>query len=313
MRRNGPTKLLRLYLLPSFLGLLFLPMWSTRAQQKVAGGQTRASDATKPPREEGPGIQDNSFLLEEAYNQELGVVQHIQSFQRLWNSKDWVYAFTQEWPVDPRPRHQLSYTLVFLHSGQYPGSGGGVGDVALNYRYQLVGSGESRLAFAPRISALLPTGRARLGRGLGGAGIQTMMPFSLLLSKKLVTHWNLGATFVPTAHNAAGDSATTFGYTFGNSFVWLAHPRFNALLETVVNRSQTVTAPNRTEWSTTFLLNPGIRWAYNFKNGLQIVPGVSMPVGVGPSSGERGIFLYLSLEHPFRNTPKHNPRENSER
>jgi hypothetical protein len=27
-------------------------------------------------------------------------VQHIQNFQRFWNSKDWVYTFTQEWPVD---------------------------------------------------------------------------------------------------------------------------------------------------------------------------------------------------------------------
>ena len=46
-----------------------------------------------------PGIQDNSFLVEEAYNQEFGVVQHISSFTRFWDSKDWNYSFTQEWPV----------------------------------------------------------------------------------------------------------------------------------------------------------------------------------------------------------------------
>jgi hypothetical protein len=40
---------------------------------------------------------DNSFLIEEAYNQERGVIQHINSFARLWNSKDWAYTFTQEW------------------------------------------------------------------------------------------------------------------------------------------------------------------------------------------------------------------------
>jgi hypothetical protein len=311
VRRNCATKVL--WLCPLFLlGFLFSfsRASSAQAQQKVAVDESKTSRAAKTPREEAPGIQDNSFLVEEAYNQEFGVVQHIQTFQRLWNSKDWVYTFTQEWPVDPRPRHQLSYTLLFVHSGQFPGAGGGVGDVALNYRYQLVGNGESRIAFSPRISALLPTGPSRLGRGLGGAGVQTMMPVSLLLSKKLVTHWNLGATYIPTAHNAAGDCAATLGYNFGQSFVWLAHQRFNALLETVVSRSQTVTAPNRTEWSTTVLLNPGIRWAYNFKNGLQIVPGVSVPVGVGPSSGERGIFLYLSLEHPYRNVSKHHSGEN---
>lgn len=49
-----------------------------------------------------PGIQDNSFLVEEAYNQNFGVVQHISSFTRFWNSKDWNYSFTQEWPVPRR-------------------------------------------------------------------------------------------------------------------------------------------------------------------------------------------------------------------
>lgn len=137
-----------------------------------------------------------------------------------------------------------------------------------------------------------------------------MMPFSLVLGRKLVTHWNLGATYVHAAQNPLGDRAATFGYNFGQSFVWLARPRFNALLETVVSRNQTVTARGRTQWGTTILLNPGIRWAYNFKNGLQIVPGVATPIGLGPSGGERGIFLYLSLEHPYRNLEKQNSGKN---
>ena len=33
------------------------------------------------------GIQDNSFLIEESYNQDYGVVQHINNFERLWQSK----------------------------------------------------------------------------------------------------------------------------------------------------------------------------------------------------------------------------------
>src|SRR6478672_7003934 len=96
-----------------------------------------------------PGIQDNSFLVEEAYNQNFGVVQHISSFTRFWSSKDWNYSFTQEWPIPGDERHQLSYTLVAAHSGGFPGSGFGIGDVLLNYRYQLVGSGDTRLAFSP--------------------------------------------------------------------------------------------------------------------------------------------------------------------
>src|SRR5690348_7401763 len=196
-------------------------------------GQDESSVKTdkveEPNSEDTPAIQDNSFLVEEAYNQEFGVVQHIQTFQRLWNSKDWAYTFTQEWPVDPRPRHQLSYTLARLHSGEHPDSGAGFGDLVLNYRYQLLGGSKAKLAFSPRLSVIFPTGSTRQGRGVGSAGIQTMLPLSLVVTKKLVTHWNVGATVIPVAHNESGDKAATFGYNFGQSIVWLARPRLNLL------------------------------------------------------------------------------------
>lgn len=277
-------------------------------QQDIGQDESSLStgEVKDPNLEDTPAIQDNSFLVEEAYNQEFGVVQHIQTFQRLWNSKDWAYTFTQEWPVDASPRHQLSYTLVSLHSGEHPETSGGVGDFVLNYRYQVRGSGKSRVAFAPRVSVLLPAGDFRLGRGAGGTGIQTQLPVSLVLTKKLVAHWNAGATLIPHARNDSGARAATFGYNLGQSFVWLLHPRFNFLLETVFYRNEEVIAPRTTQWSSTLLLNPGFRWAYNLRSGFQIVPGFSVPIGIGPSSGERGIFVYLSLEHPYRKAFKGN-------
>jgi len=93
-------------------------------------------------------IQDNSFVIEEAYNQEDGVVQHISSFERLTNSHDWVYTQTDEWPLRTL-KHQLSVTLAGTHAGSFAGSGARWGDTALNYRYQLAGSGETKLAIAP--------------------------------------------------------------------------------------------------------------------------------------------------------------------
>jgi len=251
-----------------------------------------------------PGIQDNSFLVEEAYNQNFGVVQHISSFTRFWNSKDWNYTFTQEWPVPGDERHQLSYTLVALHSGGAPGSGAGIGDVMLNYRYQLVGSGEARVAFSPRLSLILPTGDSTQERGAGSFGVQTGLPLSVVLSQKLVSHWNLDATYFPRAQDVSGDRSSSAGYNLGQSFIWLVHTRFNVILETVFVRSQEVVGRDRTDWTNSLFLSPGIRWAYNFKNGLQIVPGIGVPLGVGPSAGERALFLYLSFEHPFRKLPK---------
>lgn len=242
-------------------------------------------------------IQDNSFLLEEAYNQEWGVVQHISGFQRLWDSRAWAYTFTQEWPINPAPRHQFSFTVPVADAGD----GFGLGDVGINWRYQLVGSGDTRLAVAPRLSLLLPTGSARHGRGSGGAGVQANLPVSFeVVRRKLVTHWNAGATVVPSAKNVAGEEAAAFGYNLGQSFIWLAHPRFNLMLETVWNSAEAVIAPDRTAKVKSLFVSPGFRWAHNFESGLQIVPGIAVPIGVGPSSGEKGIFVYLSFEHPFR-------------
>jgi len=256
------------------------------------------------PPTAAPGIQDNSFLVEEAYNQNFGVVQHISSFTRFFDSKDWNYTFTQEWPAPGDERHQLSYTLVALHAGAFPGSGVGIGDVFLNYRYQLVGSGETRVAFSPRLSLIFPTGDSTVGRGSGSFGLQTNLPLSVVLGRKLVSHWNAGATFFPHAQDASGDRAATAGYNFGQSFIWLTNARFNVMLETVFARSQTVVSSDHTEWTSSLFLSPGVRWAYNFKNGLQIVPGIGVPLGVGPSAGEKGVLLYLSFEHPFRKIPK---------
>ena len=264
------------------------------------GASGQSSRPPAPP--EPPGIQDNSFLIEEAYNQEEGVVQHISNFTRLWQSRSWAYTFTQEWPVDPHPRHQFSYTIPVVNPGDP--SAGGVGDVLLNYRYQLVGNGNAKVAFAPRLSVLLPTGDSRSGHGAGGAGVQLSLPLSVVMNRKLVTHWNVGTTIVPGARDPAGDRAATYGYNLGQSFIWRVHPRFNGMLETVWASSESVVAPGRTARQHSLFVSPGIRWAFNFPSGLQIVPGIGVPIGVGPSRGEKGIFLYLSFEHPFAKKKK---------
>ena len=58
-------------------------------------------------------------------------------------------------------------------------------------------------------------------------------------------------------------------------------------------------APGQTQRENSAFMSPGLRWAHNFESGLQIVPGVAVPVGVGKSRGEVGVIFYLSFEHPF--------------
>ncbi|MBC8002317.1 MAG: hypothetical protein H7X97_06985, partial [Opitutaceae bacterium] len=112
-----------------------------------------ASDTDRPARNVD-GIADNSFLVEEAYNQEAGVVQHI--FTALYEVSDqsqpdertWALAFTQEWPLFTQA-HQLSYTLPYEFVEADGQSSDGLGDVLLHYRYQAYFNPETLMAFSP--------------------------------------------------------------------------------------------------------------------------------------------------------------------
>ncbi|MGH7568439.1 MAG: transporter [Gemmatimonadales bacterium] len=243
-------------------------------------------------RKDAPAIADNSFLLEEAYNQEPGVVQHISAFLRPRGAGTWVYAFTQEWPLFGQTS-QLSFTVPVERAGRT-----GLRDIAVNYRYQLAGT-ETRVSVAPRLSVLLPTGDEAKGLGTGAAGLQVNLPVSVTLAPRVVTHWNAGATLTPDANSPLGDEATTTEYNLGASVIWLARSTFNVLVEVVWSRGETVTGPGATARAEALFVNPGVRWAHNFPSGLQIVPGIAFPIGVGQSRGEDALFLYLSFEHPF--------------
>jgi len=274
-----------------FLFFFIASFGAVRTQAQIISD----SEASATPA--GP-IQDNSFLIEEAYNQEDGVIQHISTFERLTNSRDWVYTQTDEWPLRTL-KHQLSVTLAATHAGSFAGSGAGWGDTAFNYRYQLVGSGETRLAIAPRLTVLVPTGNHVYGRGSGGPGLQTNLPISIQHSAHWVTHWNVGTTWIPRALDENHNAAETVGVNLGQSIVWLVKPRLNFLMETLWTSSEQVIGPQQTDRFQNLYLSPGVRWAYNLHRGLQIVPGAAMPIGIGPSAGEKGVLFYLSLEHPF--------------
>lgn len=241
----------------------------------------------------GP-IQDNSFLLEEAYNQEAGVIQHISAFNRSRETGAWTYSFTEEWPVGGQT-HQASVT--FNYADLRVPNGRGAGDTLLNYRWQAVGSGETPVAFAPRLSAVLPTGDAKVGLGTGSVGVDVNLPLSVALSDRFVSHVNLGGRYVPGASTELG-SATVASFTVGQSFIWLAHQNLNFMVEAVYSSTE-IDARDAHSRSESLTVNPGLRAAINI-GGLQVVPGIAVPIGVGPSHGDTGLFFYLSFEHPFR-------------
>jgi hypothetical protein len=249
------------------------------------------------PAERPEPIKDNSFLVEEAYNQEAGGVQHVSAFGKALRGQSWAYSFTQEWPM-PSQRHQVSLTLPVSHLDGVDAPRG-LGDVLLNYRWQALGVGGGAVSAAPRVSLVLPTGSARDGLGGGGAGVQTNLPLSVEHGDRLVTHWNAGFTWTPRAQDAAGATAAATSWAAAQSVVWLATPRVNVLVETAWSRSAAVAGADATVSSDQLFVAPGVRWSHDLPRGLQVVPGVAVPIGVGPSRGERSVFLYLSFEHPF--------------
>jgi hypothetical protein len=246
-------------------------------------------DTAKTP----PPISDNSFLVEEAYNQEAGVVQHISNYRRAPGGA-WIFTFTQEWPA-PSQRHQLSYTLPVMGAR---GAGSGLGDVLLNYRYQAMGKDEEPVWFSPRLSLLVPTGRVSSGRGAGGAGVQVNLPLSIDVSKRLVTHWNAGAT-LQRARAENGARGDTRGLNAAASAIWLLSPTLNLMLETAWDRTESLDETGTRAHEDNLVLLPGIRAAINLRSGMQIVPGIGVPMGL-LKGGTRDLFLYLSIEHAFR-------------
>ncbi len=74
------------------------------------------------------GVQDNLCLVEEAYNQEPGVVQHISCLRG--QGRDLFFNFTQEWPLGSQA-HQFSYSVPYSWLRSEGRRVQGVGDIPL--------------------------------------------------------------------------------------------------------------------------------------------------------------------------------------
>lgn len=252
--------------------------------------------ATARPAE---GISDNSFLIEEAYNQEAGVVQHILNVVHTVtrhsgaDDRDLSFVFTQEWPAFSQT-HQLSYTLpyTFLEAGGT--SANGLGDILLNYRYQVWMETETRPAFAPRISLILPTGDETKGLGNGTVGYQINLPVSKIVSDRWTLHGNAGATFLP---DVSGHDLVS--YNLGASAIYAVSANFNLMLESVANFDQGVNDFGRTERTVSAVISPGVRYAFNHPGDAQTVIGIAVPIGITSPAPDYGVFLYASFEHFF--------------
>ncbi len=245
------------------------------------------------------GIQDNSFLIEEAYNQEPGVVQHILNvpINFMNGSREITPSFTQEWPVFSQT-HQFSYTIPYA----FTEDDNGMEDMRLNYRLQALTEGERTPAFAPRLSLVLPTGDPDKDSGVGGVGYETNLPFSKIVSDRWTLNFNAGMSVFPDVRNH-----DLMNYNVGASAIFAVSRDFNLMLETVAGWNDDVAegvfSPEPTlDHTTTAVISPGARYALNLPNDAQLVVGLGVPIGLTSDSPDWGLFFYCSFEHPFVRT-----------
>jgi DtxR family Mn-dependent transcriptional regulator len=252
-----------------------------------ASAQTPPVDRSRPFE-----ITDNSFLVEEAFNQEAGIFQNI--FGTVFGDDGWAAGFTQEWPVGSQT-HQLSYTLQWLDSGEAVG----FGDALINYRYQALMEGPGRPAFSPRVSVVLPFGDVPGELGEGSAGLQFNLPFSKQTGD-WYWHWNAGLTWLPQAELDLdpGREQNLSSPFLAGSAIYRLRPMFNLMLESVW-LSQEIIEDADTGRESLFTLSPGARGGWDIGDH-QLVLGVAVPVTWVSGDADAGVFLYFSYELPFK-------------
>ena len=258
-------------------------------------------------------IRDNAFLVEEAFNQEAGEVQHISNWIILWDrfsgghSREFANTYTMEIPLGSQ-KHQFSFTTQFLTAfehlnGSAASQEGDVGDTFLNYRYQLLADDEF-LWCAPRASLIVPTADRRFGRGTGQAGYQFNLPISKY-GDKFDFHFNSGFTIFPNVVATLPSGANSprhnlWAYNLGASVFYKPRVDLNFFVEALYLSNEEIDRIGFRADSTQMFLNPGFRYAVCQFEQVEWILGVSVPVGLTANSPDIGVFAYMSVEHIFR-------------
>lgn len=265
--------------------------------------------AEEAPSSKAGATMDNSFLVEEAYNQEKGVVQHILNV--AWEAdrvpgpdeRAWTMTFTQEWPVSSQ-RHQFSYTVPYSFLDTGGQSEDGVEDILLNYRVQALFESDKVPAFAPRFSLVLPTGDADKGFGNDTIGYQFNLPFSKAVSESWTVHLNTGVTFLTDVDVGLGGGGRSprrdpVNFRLGASAIYAIARDCNLMLEFVGNWDEEFDEAGKLDRKFAPVVSPGARYAFNFSSGAQMVLGLAVPLGLASEAPDYGIFIYASFEHTF--------------
>jgi Putative MetA-pathway of phenol degradation len=249
------------------------------------------------------GFDDNSFLVEEAYNQDRGEVQHTLNavYSNDFKRHGWSFKFEQEWWLFSE-NHQVAISIPFSHLREEGERQRGIGDIQIEYRYQLTEERPNIPAVAPGFSLILPTGNRHKGTGNGVVGYEWSIAASKKVASRLALHANLGLTYLPKVRVRLDDprlspKRSLVSYDLGASAVFALSSDIHMLLEWVGEFEEEIDDKGKKRREFKALLSPGIRVAAINKDDLQTIVGVGIPIGVAGPADNYGVFLYLSVEH----------------
>ena len=200
---------------------------------------TLFSGVTAGAAEPIDGFEDNGFLVEEAYNQDRGEVQHTFSavYTNDFRSRGWSFNFEQEWWLFTED-HQIAFSIPFYNLQEEGEKQRGVGDIVIEYRYQLTKEGLRIPAVAPQFSLIRPTGNRDKGTGNGVVGYEWSIAASKKVASRLALHANLGLIYLPKVRAPLDDQRLSpkrslVSYEVGASVVFALSSNIHMLLEWV--------------------------------------------------------------------------------
>lgn len=243
-------------------------------------------------------IEDNSFLLDEAYNQDPGVVQITQVFQILPSTGEWSHSPAIEFPIVTE-NHQI--TLQFPFSRPM-GASLSLNDFALQYQYWLIHAKYFHLT--PRIGAVFPTGNSTIGTGSGTVGAQAGLSTTVNFGDAFAFHTSGNAFLYPGSRATDGVATTTWDASIAASLIWRPLSWLNLLTEGVLTSDQTPLPGGSIGRDLLATVSPGARFSIRLgeHRTWEIVPGVAVPFTwrtSSPGSASISVLGYLSIEGPW--------------
>ena len=223
------------------------------------------------------------------------------AYSRDRRLRGWSFSFEQEsWLFTEN--HQVALSIPFSHLREDGEKQRGVGDIQIEYRYQLTDERPNVPAVAPGFGLILPTGNRDKGTGNGVVGYEWNIAASKKVASRLALHANLGLTYLPKVRVRLDDQRLSpkrslVSYDVGASAVFALSSNIHMLLEWVGEFEEEINDKGKKEHDFKAVLSPGIRAAVINKDRLQLLVGVGIPIGVTGPAENYGVLLYLSVEH----------------